>query len=279
MIKAIKNIYTETVWRISRKIFLKIRNDSPSMQLDIGEKNLLKHFLNNSKKEKKILFDVGANIGSWSKLALKYDNDISIFAFEAINQTYLNLEKNLNNHNADIQIFNKAISNQIGDFEIYNFGENEGTNSFFDNSISFNDKSVKPPKIEKILTTTIDIFCKENNIDSIDFLKCDTEGNDFNVIMGCKEMFKNNRIIALQFEYNWRWINSKSYLKNVFDYFNDTNYLIGKITSNEVQIINDWNPELEKFYESNYLIINKDHIANFKHNFYYFNNKNILQIV
>ena len=97
--------------------------------------------------------------------------------------------------------------------------------------------------------------------------------------MGCKEMFKNNRIIALQFEYNWRWINSKSYLKNVFDYFNDTNYLIGKITSNEVQIINDWNPELEKFYESNYLIINKDHIANFKHNFYYFNNKNILQIV
>ena len=279
MIKAIKNIYTETVWRISRKIFLNIRNDAPSMQLDIGEKNLLKHFLINNKKEKKIIFDIGANIGSWSKLALKYDKNISIFAFEAINQTYLNLEKNLSNHNADIQIFNKAISNEIGEFEIYNFGENEGTNSFFDNSISYNDKNVNPPSTEKVLTTTIDIFCKENNIDSIDFLKCDTEGNDFYVIMGCKEMFKNNRIIALQFEYNWRWINSKSYLKNVFDYFNDTNYLIGKITSNEVQIINDWNPELEKFYESNYLIINKDYIANFKHNFYYFNNKNILQIV
>jgi|TARA_B110000438_G_scaffold297932_1_gene345172 FkbM family methyltransferase len=279
MIKAIKNIYTEIVWRISRKIFLSIRNDSPSMQLDISEKNLLKHFLINNKKEKKILFDVGANIGSWSKLALKYDKNISIFAFEAINQTYLNLEKNLNKHNADIQIFNKAISNEIGEFEIYNFGENNGTNSFFDNSISYNDKNINPPSTEKVLTTTIDIFCKENNIDSIDFLKCDTEGNDFYVIMGCKEMFKNNRIVALQFEYNWRWINSKSYLKNVFDYFNDTNYLIGKITSNEVQIINEWNPELEKFYESNYLIINKDHIANFKHNFYYFNNKNILQIV
>tara|TARA_X000000368_G_scaffold81982_1_gene61879 strand:- start:10800 stop:11639 length:840 start_codon:yes stop_codon:yes gene_type:complete len=279
MIKAIKNIYTETVWRISRKIFLNIRNDAPSLQLDIGEKNLLKHFLINNKKEKKILFDIGANIGSWSKLALKYDKNISLFAFEAINQTYLNLEKNLSKQNADIQIFNKAISNEIGEFEIYNFGENEGTNSFFDNSISYNDKNVNPPSTEKVLTTTIDIFCKENNIDSIDFLKCDTEGNDFYVIMGCKEMFKNNQIIALQFEYNWRWINSKSYLKNVFDYFNDTNYLIGKITSNEVQIINDWNPELEKFYESNYLIINKDHIANFKHNFYYFNNKNILQIV
>ena len=44
MIKAIKNIYTEIVWRISRKIFLSIRNDSPSMQLDISEKNLLKTF-------------------------------------------------------------------------------------------------------------------------------------------------------------------------------------------------------------------------------------------
>ena len=32
----------------------------------------------------------------------------------------------------------------------------------------------------------------------------DTEGNDFNVILGCQEMFENEKIVALQFEYNWR---------------------------------------------------------------------------
>ena len=59
----------------------------------------------------------------------------------------------------------------------------------------------------------------------------------------------------------------------------NNNRLKKKITSKEVQIINEWNPELEKFYESNYLVVNKNYLENFKHNFYYFNNKNTLQIV
>ena len=40
-----------------------------------------------------------------------------------------------------------------------------------------------------------------------------------------------------QFEYNWRWINSGTSLKNIFDYFGDTNYIVGKITKNEIQFI------------------------------------------
>ena len=286
MIKIIKNIYTEIIWRISRKIFLKIRHDSPSSATDnalanpyVSEKNILKHFLQTYKKEKKILFDVGANIGSWSKIALEYDKNIAIVAFEPINQTYINLTNNLSQNNRNIKIVNKAVSNEVGEFNIYNFGENEGTNSFFYNKVLYKDSQKIIPKTERIATTTIDIFCKENNIDIIDYLKCDTEGNDFNVILGCKEMFNNNNIFALQFEYNWRWINAGSYLKNVFDLFENTNYLIGKITSNEVQLIEKWNPELEKFYENNYLIVHKDYLTNFKHNFYCFSKKNVLQLV
>ena len=286
MIRAIKNIYTEIVWRISRKVFLAIRNESPSARLVkavadpyISEKNILKHFLKTYHKEEKILFDVGANIGSWSKLALEHDQNISIVVFEPINQTYINLKNNLSQNNGNIKIVNKAVSNEVGEFNIYNFGENEGTNSFFYNKVLYKDSQKIIPKIEKIATTTIDSFCKENNIDIIDYLKCDTEGNDFNVILGCKEMFNNNNIVALQFEYNWRWINAGSYLKNVFDLFENTNYLIGKITSNKVQLIEKWNPELEKFYENNYLIVHKNYLKNFKHDFYYFSKKNVLQLV
>jgi len=286
MIRAIKNIYTEIVWRISRKVFLAIRNESPSARSVkavadpyVSEKNILKHFLKTYHKEEKILFDVGANIGSWSKLALEYDQNISIFAFEAIKKTYINLKQNFSQNSENIKIINKAVSNEIGKFNIYNFGENEGTNSFFLNEVLYKDSEQNIPKIEKISTTTIDIFCKENNINTIDYLKCDTEGNDFNVILGCEEMFKNHSIVALQFEYNWRWINSSSYLKNVFDLFENTDYLIGKITSKKVKLIEQWNPELEKFYESNYLIVNKNYLKNFKHDFYYFNKKNTLQLV
>ena len=185
----------------------------------------------------------------------------------------------MNQNSGDITVINKAISNKIGKFDMYNFGENEGINSFFNNPFSDQSPRYTHTKIEKVFTTTIDIFCKENNINMIDYLKCDTEGNDLNVILGCQEMFKNEKIIALQFEYNWRWISSSSYLKDVFNHFENTNYLIGKMTRNKVQIIQEWNPEIEKFYEANYLIINKNYLKNFKHDFYYFNKRNILQIV
>ncbi len=286
MFKIIKNFYSEVVWRLSRKIFLNIRDDAPASHMDskladpyVSEKNIIKYFLKKYKKENKVLFDIGANIGTWSKLVINQDNNVSVFAFEAINQTYKNLKKNFNQKNHGITIINKAISNEVGEFNIYNFGENEGTNSFFKNEIIYQDSEKIIPTLEKVTTTTIDAFCKDNNINTIDYIKCDTEGNDLNVILGCKEMFNNNSIIAFQFEYNWRWINAKSYLKDVFDFFENTDYLIGKITSKKVKIINKWNPELEQFYENNYLIVNKNYLKNFKHDFYYFNKKNVLQVV
>ena len=161
---------------------------------------------------------------------------------------------------------------------MYNFGENEGINSFFNNPFSDQDPKYTHTKIEKVLTTTIDIFCEENQIEKIDYIKCDTEGNDCNVILGCKEMFRKNNIGILQFEYNWRWISSKSYIKNVFDEFENTNYIIGKLTPRKEKFIEKWNPEIEKFYEANYIIIHKDFIKYFEYNFYFFNKKNILQL-
>ena len=134
MIKLIKNLNTEIIWRISRKIFLSIRNDSPSMQLDISEKNVLKHFLLTYKKEKKTIFDIGANIGSWSNLAFKHDKNLSIFAFEPIKKTYNNLKNNLIEHGEKVIIINKAISNKVGEFNIYNYGFNRKTINF--NAIS-----------------------------------------------------------------------------------------------------------------------------------------------
>ena len=157
MLKKIKNLYTSIFWSISRRMYLSIRNDSPSMQLDIAEKNILKHFLQTSKKEKKILFDIGANIGSWSNLAFKYDKNLSIFAFEPIKKTYVNLKNNLTNHGSKIKITNKAISNEVGEFDMYNFGENEGINSFFNNPFSDQDPKYTHTKIEKVLNQKIKI--------------------------------------------------------------------------------------------------------------------------
>ena len=61
-----------------------------------------------------------------------------------------------------------------------------------------------------------------------------------------------------QFEYNHRWINAKCFLKDVFDFIDDKNYFLGKITRNTIEIYQNWHPEMERFFEANYILINKN---------------------
>ena len=49
--------------------------------------------------------------------------------------------------------------------------------------------------------STVDEYCKEHSIDFIDFVKIDTEGYDYRVLLGAKDMLKQNRIKYIQFEY------------------------------------------------------------------------------
>ena len=88
-------------------------------------------------------------------------------------------------------------------------------------------------------------------------------------------MIENNKIGILQFEYNWRWILSNSSLKNVFDVIEGKDYYFGKVINNEIQIIEAWNQEIDKFYEANYILISKSYIKYLNCRFYYYNKRNI----
>jgi len=77
----------------------------------------------------------------------------------------------------------------------------------------------------EIKTRTLDDYCKENKIEDIDYLKIDTEGYDFEVIKGSKEML--NKIRFIQFEHFPNYYNGES-LDDIFNYFKGWNiYLIG----------------------------------------------------
>jgi FkbM family methyltransferase len=48
---------------------------------------------------------------------------------------------------------------------------------------------------------TVDNYCQENGIERIDFLKIDTEGFDYKVLLGAKQMIQSGNIKYIQFEY------------------------------------------------------------------------------
>jgi hypothetical protein len=127
--------------------------------------------------------------------------------------------------------------------------EGAGTNSLYENERGPDTRRVE------IRTMTADGYCRARGIETVHFMKCDTEGHDLFVLLGATELFRQERILVCQFEYNSRWVYSRSYLKDVFDFLKGTAYRLGKITPGCVELYKHWHPELERFFEGNYLIV------------------------
>ena len=56
----------------------------------------------------------------------------------------------------------------------------------------------KPIKKIKVNTDTIDLFCKQNKVSSIDILKIDVEGTQLDVLKGSKEMLQGVSVIFIE---------------------------------------------------------------------------------
>ena len=69
------------------------------------------------------------------------------------------------------------------------------------------------------------------------------------------ERFVAGRIDVLQFEYNWRWIDARYFLKDAFALLLPLGYLIGKVTPAGVEFYDRWHFELETFREANFVAV------------------------
>ncbi len=126
-----------------------------------------------------IVFDCGANIGSFTSLALSKGSEVH--AFEPIPDTYSLLEYHLRNHYGPRLHLNKlGLSNKKGVIDYYLFGPASGANGYMFQS---NDRI-------KCNTTTIDLYVKENAVPRVDFIKADIEGAEKDMLLGAAETIK-----------------------------------------------------------------------------------------
>ena len=129
-----------------------------------------------------------------------------------------------------------------------NFGLGETNKSltyhFFGES--FYDHSNKGITCEAYLTT-LDDYCSYKNTERIDFLKIDTEGYEYNVLVGAKDMLKDN-IKLIQFEYGERYPKAGITLGTMYDLLEGWYiYLL------EPESLNLQSEPIENYTYSNYL--------------------------
>ena len=75
-----------------------------------------------------------------------------------------------------------------------------------------------------VKTKTLDTFCKENNISHIDLLKIDAEGNEENILLGAKELLKENKYHSIYVEIAETKSNYNSKENTIINYLKNYNF-------------------------------------------------------
>jgi FkbM family methyltransferase len=128
-----------------------------------------------------IVFDCGANIGSFSALALSKGSEVH--AFEPINETFLLLNYHLRHFKKSglLHLNNFGLSNQKGIVDFYI--KNDSFENSYVNDVDCRDQL-------ECNVTTIDEYVKEKNIQRVDFIKADIEGAERDMLIGAIETIK-----------------------------------------------------------------------------------------
>ena len=213
-----------------------------------GELFLLKKL--NQSNNLNTIFDVGANIGSYSLLARKINKKCLIFAFEPVPDTFINLQKNVSNQN--IKTFNFALGSDMREEKMIVSKDSKLSTLLLENSHLSNKRESHYVSV-KIITG--DEFLKTNNeLIEISLLKIDTEGYESEVLKGFREII--SRINVIQFEYGKANIFAKYFLKDYFNDYSDKFY-IGKLYPNGVHFHEKYKWDLDDLIGPNFIMVKK----------------------
>ena len=168
-------------------------------------------------KEGDVIFDVGANIGLFSIFVKGVEPTAKVFAFEPISPTFEVLQKNIHLHSLeDVVLFNYGLSSENNPAKIFTFYPNMSANSTTkpeDTLAELEDIEVdqNSSKIENLFeeffqekeqvaceVRTLSSVINELGIDSIDLLKIDVEGEEYEVFQSieAKDWPKIKQIVA-----------------------------------------------------------------------------------
>jgi FkbM family methyltransferase len=239
------------VWRAGRKLYQYARREGPNHPARNGEYWLLDAIVRRAAGSSLTLLDVGANVGDWTAHALdclsRRAREGAVHALEPAPGAHVHLMRRFAD-DPRVVVRGAALSDRRGTAPLYVVGELAGTNSLVDQGIG---------SPVSVAVTRVDDYLTEHAIGRVTFLKSDTEGLDLAVLRGGLAALDAGRIDAWQFEYNARWIQARAFLRDVFDLMATRPYVLGKLFGNGVELFDAWHPELERYFETNFVLLRR----------------------
>jgi len=144
--------------------------------------------------EAKVIFDIGACIGTVSLNLHKNFPDATIYSFEPIEETFKQLQENTR-HISTIKRFKYAAGDTNNTLTIPIYAEATI------NTLKKADYNDAPIASEVISVVRLDDFVDKNSISEIDILKIDVEGFEFEVLNGLGDFLQKVKCIVVEVGY------------------------------------------------------------------------------
>ena len=197
----------------------------------------------------RVVFDIGANLGTWSSLVLAVNPKCNVYAFEASPATFTNLKKRYSGH-SQVQLFQSGVGDREGNLSVNDHGATSGLSSFVsrERSIGLGAKNIVEARI-----TTVDIVREKNHLEHIDFVKVDTEGYEMAVLRGMRSSLKARKISMIQFEYGGTWLDAHESLANANELLGECGYVLYRLRRDGLEKIDYDCRQHECFKYSNFI--------------------------
>jgi FkbM family methyltransferase len=137
-----------------------------------------------------VIVDIGANIGAFTLFAAQ-KTKARIFALEPMKDPFAALKKNiaLNNLESRVVPLRIALCGENGEREMHVSKRNMGGSSLY----------ITSDRTEQVVCKTLPAFFEENNIDYVDYIKCDCEGAEYDIFLNTPPaLFEKIGIITVE---------------------------------------------------------------------------------
>lgn len=159
-----------------------------------------------------VVVDVGANVGDFATEVLDHNAQAKLYCFEPHPANYQRLDKLASTKG--FQAFQLGMGSELGSFTLYDKAGDDGSQHASMLAGVITDLHASESVAHQIDIITLDQFAQKSGIGHIDFLKIDTEGFEYQVLLGAKELLAKGAIKVIQFEFNEMNVVSRVWLKD-----------------------------------------------------------------
>jgi FkbM family methyltransferase len=197
-----------------------------------GEAELISRALGAMPSGQFVFFDVGANVGDWTALVLGAlgERPHEGHLFEPTPSTYQMLRERYSD-SSSLQLSQSALSSSNLDREFLDIAPGSGQNTLVTASLTMRKRG----SLRTVTTRTGDDYCSEKSVARISLLKIDTEGWDYEVLLGFTELLSQRRVDIVQFEYGYSSGEAGFLMSDAFRLLEGHGYSVGPVRPGGVE--------------------------------------------